>query len=261
MNILTQIAAFTVAVATACSVAAHATPQYTTVTFTGTDNMQSTLIVGAQTGSFTPTNGFGAPFAIPAVDNNYFETYSPLTITGLSIFNPTDIYTLMNAYGPVAGSTIGAYKFKFSDGSSTQISIVAGLNVRDFYQNPAPLFSNTFTASYVRNAFTYTNTRGGGGTGNTSTGPIGTYVIDEQDFNISSFASGKTLIEIDLTSPNSGVSGGGTGLPILLGLTVQSTSVPEPTSLLVLATSGAALLTVRRRVRQSAPRYCANAPE
>ena len=248
MNIIKKIAASILAIGTGCSVAAHAAPLYSTVAFTGTDNIQATLIAGGQTGSFTPTNGFGAPFLIPNSGVNYYEAYSPLTITGLSIFNPTDIYTLMNAYAPVPGTTIGAYNFKFSDGSSTQISIVAGLNVRDFYQNPAPLFSNTFTANYVRNAFTYTNSHGGGGTGNTSTGPIGTYVIDEQDFNISAFASGKTLVEIDLTSPNSGVPNSATGVPILLGLTVQSTPAPEPAPLSILVTSCAILLAVRRRV-------------
>ena len=245
----TKLATSILTVGFALSVDVLAAPLYTPISFAGTDNIGATLIAGAQTGAFITTNSFATPFDIPATGNNYFETFGPLTITGLHIANPTNIFTLMNAYAPNPGSTIGSYTFKFSDGSSTGVSIIAGVNVRDFYQNPVTRFSNSFTAPYVQNDFIYTNRKGGGGTGDTSTGPTGTYVIDEQNFDIASFALGKTLIEIDLISPNSGAPGGGTGLPILLGLTVESAAVPEPNSLAILPVSVVALLCLRQALK------------
>ena len=61
----------------------------------------------------------------------------------------------------------------------------------------------------------------------------GTYVLDEQDFNLGSTFAGQTLTEIIITDTYNGSD------PILLGATVESGSVtpaPEPATLALLGT-------------------------
>jgi hypothetical protein len=210
------------------------------VAFTGNDNIDATLFVSGPSGDFTTTNGFATPFSIPASGDNFSVVSSgdPLSITGLSIAGATDVFTLIDASSPVAGDTFGAVSFSFSDGTFETVDLVAGGNVRDYYDGS---FANTVTDSYVENAFTYTDTQGGAGTGNASTGLIGTYRIDEQDFALGSFADGKVLSGITFASV-----GGDDGSPLVLGVTVESVPEPSTWTMLLVGFAGMGAL-VRRR--------------
>ena len=216
----------------------------TNIGFTGSNNINSALIAQFPTGTITPSNSYGVSFSVPASGNNFYDGGSTLVISGLSLTNVTDIYTLMNAYAPVQGATIGTITFRFSDTTFVSFDLIGGSNVRDFYQG---LFANTLTSPTAQNAYTYTNVRGAGGTGNVNTGSIGTYVIDEQDFNIAAQAAGKTLVEIDLARSGSGSN----GTPILLGLSANSqaplTGTPEPSTLVLMGAGLGFAAMLRRR--------------
>ena len=140
------------------SVASAAT--LTPVGFTGNGNIQSNLLSEGPSGDFTTANSFATPFSIPATGNNFAAVTAsdPLAITGLAISNATDVFTIMNAYAPESGAVIGAITFDFTDGTSELNPLVAGSNIRDYYQGG---FANTITASNAQNAFTYTNVQGG----------------------------------------------------------------------------------------------------
>lgn len=59
------------------------------------------------------------------------------------------------------------------------------------------------------------NCLGAGGTGNVHTGLQGIYVVDEQDFSLSSEFATQNLVKIKITDTYNG------SVPILLGITVQ----------------------------------------
>ncbi len=228
----------------AASLAAAAS--LTPIGFAGNGNIQSNLISSGPSGNFTTSNGFATPFSIPTSGDNFaaVSTSAPLSITGLSLAGATDVYTLINASSPVQGTTIGAITFFFVGGTSESIDLVAGENVRDYYDGD---FADSTTAANVDNAFTYTDTQGGATTDNTSSGLTGTYFVDEQDFSLGSAATGKVLSGIEIT--NSGV---GVGSPLVLGVTVETMAldVPEPSTWTMLLAGFAGLGAVmRRRVR------------
>jgi hypothetical protein len=225
---------------------------FTTVSFPGNGNIQSDLVAAGPSGNFTTSNGFATPFSIPSTGNNFavVSAAAPLSITGLSIANATDVFTLMNAFGPIDGVTIGAITFDFVGGTSESVDLVAGVNVRDFFDGN---FADSTTAANVENAFTFTNTQGGAGTDDSSTGAIGTYMFDEQEFSLGAFAVGKVLSGIEVTSVSgTGDTGTGDGSPIVLGVTVGTmpSGVPEPTSWALMLVGfgglGAAMRTRRR---------------
>ena len=178
-------------------------------------------------------------------------TASPLaTVVGLS--NVTDVFTLINAYAPAQGATIGAITFDFGNGTSESDALVAGSNVRDYYDGS---FANTLSSATAENAFSYTNAYGGAGTDNTADGDFGTYLVDEQDFALGPAAVGQTLTSIMLTTlgGNGENSGFGNGTPIILGMTVETASagggisVPEPASVGILVIGLFGLVVIRRR--------------
>ena len=230
---------FMAGAAFAALIAVQSAPAYAemvNVGFTGDHNIQANLVSTGPSGNFITSNGFSTPFSIPSTGNNFATVTAadPLSITGLAINDPTNVFTIMNAYAPADGATIGAVTFDFSDGSSESDPLVAGSNIRDYYQGS---FANTLTAGNAENAFTYSNVQGGAATGNSSTGLTGTYVFDEQDFALGSFATGKTLTGIEVSSVGgTGISNGsGDGTPILLGVTVEGTpavvsAAPEPST-------------------------------
>ena len=88
------------------------------------------------------------------------------------------------------------------------------------------VYSNTINGTTTRNAFTVTG-QGAAGTGNVATGAYGTYVIDEQQFVLSSAFATQTLQQITYTYT------GTSGTAILEGLSVL-TAVPEPPSVILL---------------------------
>jgi hypothetical protein len=233
----------TVAIALMGATTAASAVSFTPIGFTGNGNIQAELISSGPSGNLKTSNGFATPFSIPTSGDNFaaVSTSAPLSITGLSFAGVTDVYTLINASSPVEGTTIGAITFNFVGGTSESIDLVAGDNVRDYYDGD---FADSITASNVENAFTYTGTQGGATTGNASTGLTGTYFVDEQDFSLGSAATGKILSGIEIT--NSGV---GVGSPLVLGVTVETMppAVPEPSTWTMLLMGFAGLGAVMRR--------------
>lgn len=224
---------------------------YTPITnFTMFGNAQSQLQSQLPTGSFTASDSFATPFTI-GTGNNYglATSGSPITTT-VDLSNVSNVFTMINGFAPQQGATIGTITFSYADGTSTSVNLVAGVNVRDYYQGA---YANSTTSPSVENVFTYANTVGGAGTGNSSDGAYGTYVFDEQDFTLTDTSQ---LDSITITSLNSNVNsgGGGSGTPLLLALTVENTpntsAAPEPGSILLLGIGAAGLALVGRRFRR-----------
>jgi PEP-CTERM motif len=229
--------------------------QYTEVTITqANNNIQTGLISTFPTPTFTSA-GTGTPYDVAGNGNtncgpgknaacNFYDAFtygSSITLT-TDVANPTNVFTLMNAYDPASGATLATVQFVGSGGSILTFDLVGGSVIRDFYQG---VFANSLTNGVpgidASNAFTCSTTvaptcLGAGGTGNVNTGLGGTYVVDEQEYNLGSVFLGQDLTEIIITDTYSGST------PILLGATVESQSpnsgptVPEPGSLLLLAT-------------------------
>lgn len=203
---------------------------YTPVTFTTNGNIQSDLISTFPTGSYTPSNNsFGVPFSIPSTGNNFNAisgSGSQLTIT-TSVSDVTNVFTLMNAYSPQSNDQIASIEFIATGGVSETFDLIAGTNIRDFYQGA---FANSINGTTTQNAFSCSapsECLGGGNSGNVDTGEYGTYNIDEQDFVLDSDFATQTLTEIIIT--NTSTEG---GTPILLGITAADiTSTPLPGAL------------------------------
>ena len=203
---------------------------YTPISFTGNGNIQSSLISTFPTGSYTPSNNsFGAPFSVPSVGNNFNAisgSGSALTIT-TSVPDVTNVFTLMNAYSPNPGDQIASIEFIATGGVTETFDLVAGTNIRDFYQGN---FANSINGTTTRNAFACNDPSsclGGGATGNVETGDQGNYVIDEQDFVLNSAFALQTLTSIVIT--NTSTEG---GTPIVLGVTAADiSSTPLPATL------------------------------
>ena len=110
---------------------------YTPISFTGNGNIQSNLISTFPTGSYTPgNNSFGVPFSIPSTGNNFNAisgSGSQLTIT-TSVSDVTNVFTLMNAYSPQPNDQIASIEFIATGGVSETFDLIAGTNIRDFYQ-------------------------------------------------------------------------------------------------------------------------------
>jgi hypothetical protein len=194
-------------------------------TYTG--NIQSKLIAQGPLGHITTTDADPVPFDIPVTGNNYDElALNPghgLSIK-VDVANVTDVFTLINAYAPAWNATIGVITFNFSNGTSRSVPLVGGGNVRDFYHGT---YANILFSDTAENVFIYAHAAGGAHTGNTRSGPLGTYVVDEQHFPLGTAGIGTTLTSIVITTPYSNriVGGGGRGTPIILGLTVETTTL------------------------------------
>jgi uncharacterized protein (TIGR03437 family) len=133
----------------------------------------------------------------------------------------------MNAYSPPAGTQIATVKFVGSAGASLSFNLVAGQNIRDYYQGAwANTLSNGITGVEAVNAFTCvdpTNCLGSGATGDVKTGRAGTYNIDEQHFSLGSTFAGQTLTQIIITDTN------GSSTPAILAATVGASGAAVPT--------------------------------
>jgi hypothetical protein len=193
-----------------------------------TANIQSRLIAFGPSGHFTTTTTEedAVPFDVPVTGNNYDEVSANVgrTLwTAVNVADVTDVFALINAYAPRPGVVVGVITFNFSNGTSQSVDLVGGWNVRDFYQGR---YANTLSDPSVENVFTYPNAAGGARSGNTRTGRVGTYVIDEQHFPMGGIGIGTTLASIVITTPynNRIASRGGRGAPIILGLTVETLS-------------------------------------
>jgi hypothetical protein len=199
-------------------------------------------------GIFTPSNGLGASFNITSDANgNNFEQlsgsngqlFSPGSFTvNVGVAGVTDVYTLMNAYAPTSGATLTTVEFVGSAGADQTFTLVNGVDVRDYFQGS---FANTINGTTTQQAFSVF----GPGLVNGVNGVVGTFVLDEQHFALSSAFATQTLQQIVYTYS------GAEGNPILAGVTV-ATAVPEPSSV-VLVGLGAAVASGavwrRRRTR------------
>ena len=195
---------------------------YTFVTNFAKNNLiQTALIKEFPSGITTGNQGLAVPFDVTpdASGNNFDQITSTLTIN-VSIPSVTNIFSLLNAYRPPPGATGGTIEFVGSLGADQIFNLVYGSDVRDFFQDG---FANTINGTTTQNAFTVAGVQDGGGTGDVSTGVVGTYNIDEQDFALAPAFASQTLQQIVITN----VAGGAT--PILLGLTALQTAPVAPT--------------------------------
>jgi len=216
---------------------------FTYVTIPTDNNIQTGLISTFPTGTFTTNNALATPFNIGTGATNFYDAFgfngSGESITmDVSVFDATDVYTLMNAYTPPSGE-LASIEFIGTGGADVTYELIGDSDIRDFSQGPFDNnLSNGIAGVNALNAFACiapTNCLGAGGTGNVATGGGGIYRVDEQDFSLGSAFAGQTLTQIVITDTNNGSD------PLLLGATVGSeppttSTTPEPSSLLLLGT-------------------------
>ena len=196
----------------------QAVPNYTFITdFTKNNDIQTELIREFPTGIFTANNSFATPFDITpnGNGNNFYDGFthgSALTIN-VAIPDATNVYTLMNAYAPLSSDQIATVEFIGSEGTTETFTLVAGNQIRDYYEG---VYANSINGTTTQNAFTVNGVTDGP-PGNEG---FGTFHIDEQDFTLSSAFASQTLVQIVIT--DLGNQRGGTDVPILLGATAQS---------------------------------------
>jgi hypothetical protein len=216
------------------------------------NNIQTGLINTVPTGTFTADNSLATPFNLagngltncgPGANAacNFYDGFgfagagNSITLN-VSVADATNVFTLMNAYDPPA-TQLATVEFLGTGGTSITFSLIGGNNIRDFYQGAfTNSLTNTVPGVNAENAFTCNKPStclGSGGTGNVNTGLGGTYVLDEQDFNLGSTFAGQTLTQIIITDTHDGSD------PIILGATVEAASsttpTPEPTTISLLA--------------------------
>jgi hypothetical protein len=232
---------------------------FTYVSTPANDNIQNVLISTFPTGNFTANNPLATPFSIGSGATNFYDGFglagagNSITMD-VSVFNPTDVYTLMSATYP-ASTELASIQFIGTGGADVTYQLIGGSDIRDYYQGSfVNTLNNTVLGVNALNAFTCndpSNCLGGAGsgsdtgTGNVNTGLTGNYLIDEQDFELGSAFAGQTLTQIVITDTHNGSD------PILLGATVGSeplttSATPEPSSLLLLCTGLVGFASVAR---------------
>jgi hypothetical protein len=208
--------------------------KYSYVTIPASNSIQADLIDTFPLGTFRAHNQLATLFEIPFTPNtcgyygvgpcNFYDAFGfdgdgqSITID-VSIPNVAHVFTLMNAYNPVAGQQLATIEFFGSDGATDTFPLVAGQDIRDFYHG---IWANTLTNGipgvYAVNAFSCvdpTTCLGGAKTGNIITGDAGNYVFDEQQFSLSPAFRTQNLVKIVITDTYDGSD------PILLGITTD----------------------------------------
>ena len=139
----------------------------------------------------------------------------------VGVFGVTDVYTLINGFGPVANQTGATVTFTGSAGATQTFTLVNGTDVRDFYQGG---YANTVNGTTTQQVFSVAGV-GGAGTGSTpqtstaGSGDHGTYVLDAQHFTLDSAFATQTLTGFTVTN------GSGSQANFLSAVTVAA--VPE----------------------------------
>lgn len=211
---------------------------YTFVPIPGDDNIQTTLMNTFPTGTFTANNALATPFAISAAPGkcgpsgaapcNFYDGFglsgSGLSITlNVSVANPTDIYTLMNAFNPAIGQQLATITFLGTGGTRLTFALIGGQDIRDVHiAGFADTLNNGVAGVDAVNAFTCTVPT----TCEDLSGaaPPGIYFIDEQHFSLGTAFIGQTLTQIVLTDTYNG------SIPFLVGVTVGAgTAIPAIT--------------------------------
>jgi hypothetical protein len=86
---------------------------FTYVSTPANDNIQNVLISTFPTGNFTANNALATPFSIGSAATNFYDGFglngagNSITLD-VSVFNPTDVYTLMSATYPFNSSVPAA---------------------------------------------------------------------------------------------------------------------------------------------------------
>ncbi|HKI69114.1 MAG TPA: hypothetical protein VKA67_05960 [Verrucomicrobiae bacterium] len=184
--------------------------------FAKTANDQTNLQLTFPVGFYTATNSFATPFDITSNTNgkNYCEISgggSTLIVSNLDLPNVTAVFTLMNAYNPVAGP-LASVEFIGSAGADQTLTLVGGVDIRDFYQGS---WQNAINGTTTQTAYQINNVQGGAGTGNSQTGLFGTYRLDEQAFVLPNAFLGQNLRTIKITNLN------GSSTPFVVAITAQ----------------------------------------
>ena len=205
----------------------------TFVTIPTSNSIQTDLISTFPTGKFKADNSLKTVFDIPSKPKtcgfaqngpcNFYDAFAgsgnSVTID-VSIPGVKRVYTLMNAYSPPPGQQIATIEFIGSEGTTQTFDLVAGDDIRDFYQgNFANTLNNGIPGVVAENAFTCvdpTNCLGAGGTGDVNTGEAGTYNIDEQQYTLNRAFASQDLTQIVITDTSSSAT------PLLLGVTTKS---------------------------------------
>jgi hypothetical protein len=195
---------------------------YVNVTdFSKTANDQANLQLTFPVGLYTAANVFATPFDITSNTNekNYCEISgagSTLVISNLNLPDVTAVFTIMNAYTPVSGP-LASVEFIGSAGADQIVTLSGGVDIRDFFQG---IWQNTINGTTTQNAYQISNAQGGAGTGNSQTGSIGTYRLDEQAFVLSNAFLGQKLRTIKFTNLN------GSSTPFVVAITAQVSAPP-----------------------------------
>ena len=131
-----------------------------------TSNIQQNLIKEFPTGYFTPSNSLATTFDITsnAQGKNFYDGFTgagSTLIIDTSVPNATYVSTLINAYAPSNGGTLGTIEFLGSGGADETFTLINGRDARDFFQGGfANTINNTTTLSTlcktVRTAVTKT---------------------------------------------------------------------------------------------------------
>ena len=99
-----------------------------------------------------------------------------------------------------------------SAGADQSFILSGGVHFRDFFQGS---WQNTLNGTTAQMAYQINNVRGGAGTGNASTGLVGTYRLDEQQFALTNLFLEQNLQTIVISNVSS------QSTPFVLALTVQ----------------------------------------
>jgi hypothetical protein len=195
---------------------------------TATD-LQSTFPAG----SFTANNAWATPFDVSTANGeNYAQINTTLNVDGMGFQGPTDVFALLNytdlSYQTAKGGVMAAaaaptsvltIQFLGDAGASQTFTLNDGVDIRNYYQGNSPV---TLSGSTENAYSTGTNAQGAEGTGDASTGALGTYVVDEQHFALEAAFATQNLQIINITNT-------GSNDPIALGFTAAR-AVPEPTA-------------------------------
>jgi hypothetical protein len=220
---------------------------YTSVSLAALTNANIRTYTGGTNYPIAPTgiSVAGVPFALvqfQGAPNTLGVIQTPGGTNSFTIVTDvpgaTTVYTLMNSTFGVAGQEIGNIEFKGANGSDVTFQIVEGDNIRDHFNDG---FNNSAT-NVVPDPFL-----------NGSQNPSGPDRLDMQTFVLPSSFATDTLTEIIFSSSSS--SGDPNGQAFLAAATVltpDATGVPEPASLVLLATGALGLLGYGWRWRKAA---------
>jgi hypothetical protein len=189
-------------------------------------NIERDLVLGFPTGHVVPpNNNYNVPFLIPPTGNNFvhFDSLPGGTVTiPIHKRGVRRVFTLIQAYGPTAGSNLLRVEFNGSAGALQTFDLFAGEQVRDFFESR---YEHRLTSPSTRSAFQF-NGQGAAFSSLAATGWRGYYNFDEQEFVLGGGFAGQELQSVKLTCPRNG------GIAMLLGLTVDTSVVPSPDAIL-----------------------------